>query len=145
MEGWDAREEKIYKRKRVYREGGSRHKYEDIEKKQEEHWEKRVNSNISCIIVASSGQLVLRNQLIHLFIFFFLPYFILGQSLLLVVCFPFLQIHCFGPQLNWSSHYYKWAWASSFPGPYTYNYIFLKIIFLNLRERWVIFYDFLFL
>ena len=33
-------------------------KYQDIENKQEDHWEKRVNSSIYCITVASSGQLV---------------------------------------------------------------------------------------
>ena len=31
------REEKIYKKKKVHREVGSRHKYKDIEKKKEEH------------------------------------------------------------------------------------------------------------
>ena len=31
------REEKIYKKKRVYKEMGSKHKYLDVEKKQEEH------------------------------------------------------------------------------------------------------------
>ena len=53
MEGWDVREGGGYKKKRVYRE-----RDQDIEKKQEEHWEKKVNSNISCITVTSLGQLI---------------------------------------------------------------------------------------
>ena len=53
MEGWDVREGGGYKKKRVYRE-----KDQDIEKKQEEHWEKKVNNNISCITVTSLGQLI---------------------------------------------------------------------------------------
>ena len=56
MDGWDIREGGLYKKKEVYRERDpGKNKYLEIEKKQKEHWEKRVNSNISYVIVASSG------------------------------------------------------------------------------------------
>ena len=37
MDGWDMREGEVYKKRRVYREKGASHKYQDIEKKREEY------------------------------------------------------------------------------------------------------------
>ena len=56
----------VYKKKMVFIEKGVRHKYQrEREKKQEEHWKKRVNSVVFCITLASSGRLVGRHLLIY--------------------------------------------------------------------------------
>ena len=63
MEVQDAKEWEVYKKKMVFREKASRHKYQK-EKRNKKNIE-RVNSATFCITLASSGRLVRRHLLIY--------------------------------------------------------------------------------
>ena len=92
--------------------------------------EKRVKNNIFLCKCALLGPTCIE-KVVHPFklVCLFFLIFLLRRSPSLVVCFPLLKIHYFGPQLDWSSHYSKWAWAASFSGPYTnINFFFFFFV-----------------
>ena len=62
MDGWDMKKWEVYKKRGVCRK---RDRDSNIKKKEEEHWEKRVNSATFCIILASSSKLVEGYMLIY--------------------------------------------------------------------------------
>lgn len=56
MDGWDMIKGEVYKKRKVDRERGSRHKYQEKKKETRRTLRKnRVNSNNSYVIVASSN------------------------------------------------------------------------------------------
>ena len=83
------REGEVYKRKGVYRERGRKKRYG--EEMRRTLGEKRVNTNISYVNVASSGQVVLK-KVVHPFkrISLLFLIFLLRQSPPFVACFPLL-------------------------------------------------------